>query len=267
MNFFSQPLPSIPQFPPKKHTPSSIDGFGKVFSNNESELVVLGFGRDATFFGGDLDATIAWYGKNGSLTAFLGDGENQVFSGSGDDFNFCGNSSNYVYGGAGDDVLIGGSKFNNLHGGQWDDKLFFGQGHLVAGGQGKDHFVVVDKDSQLHTPTISPVFYEKGMPSSFSPPLPAPPVVVQKPTQHITIKDLSFLEGDVLDLKLFQGLSRENLHHVDNSGILSIETKYQKIDLHVGHEIDLFGGIDNLIWRGVLLVGGVDGGSYGEGMF
>lgn len=254
-------------YPENFNFSASLSGKGYFFTAHHfwkpvTMTVIAGFGEDVTFEGSDYNTNLFMVG-GGSLTAILGNGINNVRAGSGDDNIVCGSGQNRIYSGAGDDVLIGGDGFNQLFAGagndilvggdgynilkgqEGDDILFFGQNDYAVGGDGADRFILNSK-------------------SNFD-----PAEINYIPS--MTIADLSFQEGDTIDLTAFPGVIRENIymeHQYNDDGTFNqnndILTCYSDVGTFtvwgVGDQVVLVGGIDNAIEQGYLNVASMFGG-------
>jgi len=210
---------------------AEIDGLGFMFWNwsSKSMTILAGFGQNATVMGSDLNTTLLCFGK-GDVTFFGGDGNNIAFGSVGNDV-FVGGSGggvNKFFGGAGDDLLIRGEgyRYSDLNGGVGNDTIVFGQWDNIAGGLGADRFIFAPKTS---TPDAG----------------------------FVSVRDLSFAQGDILDLSMMQ-IPREYMSVQDDTLVCWTPEGALQIN-GVGNEITLVGGIDAAINVGDLLVFGWGG--------
>ncbi len=203
----------------------SIEGIGYMFIGKNKATIITGFSGNTTVFGGDIDTNLLCFGK-GDVTAFFGSGRNIALGSNGNDSFSGGTGSNKLSGGAGDDLLIRGEGFNILDGGTGSDQIFFGQWDQVTGGSGADRFTFLDKMTMSSSGTVF-------------------------------IKDLSFNEGDVLDLSASFGIFRENMKIQYDTLVYSTEEGVVNIE-GAGHQITLIGGIDAAIKAGYLSVAFAD---------
>lgn len=196
-----------------------VTGQAFFFNTPTGMVIAAGFGKDVDVMSGDENTTLVCVG-GGSVKAVFGDGQNIALGGNGNDTFFGGEGVNQFFGGRGNDTLFGGLGANILDGGTGSDTLVFGEGDTATGGPGADHFVPVSKWGH---------------------------------SGYTFVDDLSFKEGDHLDLSYFDGITRANmvvrgdeLVCYTPGGILNIEG--------VGNEITLVGGIDAAAKAGYLSI-------------
>ena len=202
---------------------ATIEGPGLMFWNGNGMTMLAGFGRNATVTGSDQNTTLVCIGR-GDITAFFGDGRNLAIGGAGNDIFFGGTGVNRFFGEGGDDILVRGEGYNDLNGGSGNDVIALGQWDQAVGGLGADRFIIAAKTDSI----ASSVF----------------------------IRDLSFAQGDRLDLSMMLEVTRANLDVRDDAlvcytpdgGTMNIEG--------VGYEIMLVGGIDVAVNTGYLSVFG-----------
>jgi len=207
---------------------ASIQGLG-YFYGNTSGLIAVAFalpGRSTTVTTGDQNTTVICIG-GGDFNVFLGDGgndgngRNTVFSGGGNDLILGGAGYDTIHAGAGNDIVWGASGYNFLDGGFGNDTIYVGSGDAAYGGPGSDNFTIVPKENH----SIAEYTY---------------------------LGDLSFLEGDKLDISTFFPEVTPNAMRIDGDNLLC-DTNYGTMTLMgVGEQITLVGGVNAAIAAGYI---------------
>lgn len=109
---------------------------------DDNDLIQGGSGDDLVLAGGGNDRVLL---RSGDDVALGGLGDDHVFAGSGNDIVALGSGDDVGFGGSGDDVLADGGGNDLLFGGRGDDVLIDGLGSdRVFGGGGDDVFVYAE---------------------------------------------------------------------------------------------------------------------------
>ena len=196
-----------------------------IFNNGGSQTIFTGYGGPTTVVGSDQDTNLICWGPY-DVTSLFGNSRNIAFGNVGNDMFVGGAGSNLFYGGAGNDVLIGGSGDNRLNGGAGNDTLMAGQWDEMVGGAGADRFIFAMKAA---------------------------------PAGSVFVRDLSFKQGDTLDLTMMPEVTRGNIEVRDDA--LVCHAPGGDIFIQgVGFQLEIVGGIDAAIAAWNLSVFGDYGG-------
>lgn len=166
------------------------DGDDVLFGNLGADTIYGEFGDDSIFGGQGSDVL---FGGDGNDTIRGGIGDDEIRAGIADDVVFGGGDNDRIFGEDGNDFLVGGEGDDFMHGNQGDDRLFGGNGDdtlnggwgndVLVGGTGRDILNSIAGNDTLEGGDGADLF-----------------VVHNGPARGLVLRDVSFLEGDRIQL-------------------------------------------------------------------
>lgn len=225
------------------------------FTNNSLLVLLQGqepfvlSGMSGTVIGSRNDDSITLLGPESKI-ALAGAGDDMIVSSFETD-GMTGPAENYLYGGSGDDVLVStGFTADEIFGGAGDDQIIVGSFVTnINGGEGADTF------AYMH---------------------------ISEPYSVSSINDLSFMEGDVVDLSWLTASGYTLEWNPDDPDFIAVESvsnpdysEYKdggddgedywtagyesgfQLDLYVfglGEQIELIGGLETALAEGYVLI-------------